>query len=370
MKLDPARLHVVLILVAVAALALPLAAQSSPASQVKAEIARLQQSLKDNPISGQELQQLGTMVSDALQSASDAANAGQLYLALEKLGQAEDLLQGARVAAADRAEVEKGGLPAFESQWGKVSLRLTALDKDAHAREWKHSALAIRALAEAAQGRAIPLLEGGRGFATATGPKDGLFYVGQAEGEADFATFCASLKANGNASAFPLRSLLPELRLLQEKTNAAFQPPKSIELHSRFIALNSQIKLAEELDASRFYAGALYSYLEAVRHYGMLDTPPVDASGQAKIKEALSAVSKKFAASSSDDSIAQLFLERAASYTAHPDGSAPTADEWRSARVILDQILPAYRAALKPATKRATPSGKTVDITLVRWPYT
>jgi hypothetical protein len=237
---------------------------------------------------------------------------------------------------------------------------------------FRHSnrTLAVGDHAEAAKGNAIPLLEGGRGFATATGPKDGLFYVGQAEGEADFATFCTSLNATGKASAFPLRSMLPELHSLQEKTNAAFQPPKSIDLHSRFIALNSQIKLAEELDASRFYAGALYAYLEAVRHYGMLDAPTLDLAAQSQLKQDLAATSKKLTAASVDESITQLFLERAASYTTHPDGSTPTADEWRGARVIVDQVLPAYYAAQKPATLLARAPGKTVDITLVRWPYT
>jgi hypothetical protein len=160
------------------------------------------------------------------------------------------------------------------------------------------------------------------------------------------------------------------LRSLQEKTNAAFQPPKSIDLHSRFIALNSQIKLAEELDSSRFYAGALYAYLEAVRHYGMLDASALDAAAQSQFKKELATASRKLAAASDDNSIAQLFLERAASYTTHSDGSTPTADEWRGARVILDQVLPAYYAAQKPATLLDHASGKTVDITLVRWPYT
>jgi hypothetical protein len=348
----------------------PTSAQNSASSQVTAEIARLQQSLKDKPIADSELKDLASMITDALKLAENAANAGQLYLSLERLGQAEDLLQGARFAA-DKADVEKGGLPAFESRWGKASLHLTALDKDAHAREWKNSPLAIRALAETAQGRAIPLLEGGRGFATATGPKDGLFYVGEAEGEADFSTFCASLHADMKANAFAPRSLLPELHALQEKANAAFQPPKSIDLHPRFIALNSQIKLAEELDATRFYAGALYAYLDAVRHYGMLDAPPLDASGQERVrKEVAEATRKVRVPASGDDSILEIYLERAASYTVHPDGSAPSADEWRGARVILDQVVPAYYAAKKPATKLATPSTKTVGITLVRWPYT
>jgi hypothetical protein len=348
---------------------LSLPAQDSAPSQIKSEIGRLQQSMKDRPIADKDFAQLASMVDGTLRTADAALSSGQPYLALEKLGQAQDLLRGAR-AAADKAEVEKGGLPAFQSQWNKASLRLTALDKEAHARQWTQSPLAVRALAEAAQGKAIPLLEGGQGFAVATGPKDGLFYLGEAEGEADFATFCASLTFPGKQPSFPLRSLLPELHSLQQKANDAFQPPQSIELHGRFIALNSQIKLAQELDASRFYAGALYAYMEAVRHYGMLREPPLDAAKQETLKQDLAAERKRLASASGDNSLAQLFLERAESYTAHPDGSAPSADESRGARVILDQVLPAYYAAQKPAAPLQQALGRTVDITLVRWPYT
>ena len=192
-----------------------------------------------------------------------------------------------------------------------------------------------------------------------------------AEGEADFAAFSASLKTAGEkAPGFPLRSFLPELQKLQEKTNAAFQPPKSIELHSRFIALNSAIKLAEELDASRFYAGALYEYLDAVRHYGMLEARPLDADQKARLLRQLPIEWKKLDRAANDDSIAQLFVERAEFYVMHADGSLPSEDEWRGAQVIVDQVLPAYYAAQKPAAAVQRASGKTVDITLVRWPYT
>jgi len=358
-----------LMLSLVVTLSLSPLAQDSATSQIRTEIARLQQSIKDKPVTDKDFAPIATMARDAIEAASAAIDSGQMYLALEKLGQAEDLLQGARTAA-DKAEVEKGGLPAFQSQWGKVSLRLSALDKDAHARQWDHTPLAVQALAEAAQGKAIPLLDGGQGFAVATGPKDGLLYIGQAEGEADFASFCATLRFAGKTPPFPLRSLLPELLSLQAQANAAFRPPKSVELHSRFIALNSQIKLARELDASKFYAGALYAYLDAVRHYGMLDARPLDSAEQMKLKQDIAAERKRVAAGSADDSLAQLFLERAASYTTHRDGSAPTADEWRGGRVILDQVLPVYSAAHKPAAPLDRASGKRIEITLVRWPYT
>lgn len=264
----------------------------------------------------------------------------------------------------------KSSLPAFESEWRKVSLDLTALGREAGEKNWNNAPVAIRALSEAAQGKTQPLLEGGRGFATSTQPKDGLFYLGEAKGEAEFANFCASLNLPPKTTAFPLRSLLAELRNLQEKTNAAFQPPRSIELHPRFIALNSTLKLAQELDAARFYAGSLYQYLEAVRHYGMLDAVQLDAAKQSALKDAVVVQRKKFDASQRDDSIAQLFLERAESQISHADGSAPSADDWQSAQVIVDRVLPAYFAAMKPASPLRQASNKTIDITLVRWPYT
>ena len=350
--------------------ALPFSASTQdPNPQIKAEIERLQHALKEKPVSDPHFASVNSMVDDALKGAVEALDSGKLYLSLEKLLQAEDLLQGARILE-EKSEGVKSGFPAFEAEWEMASKDLAALDQEARQRNWGRSPVALQALSESAQGKSIPLLEGSRGFATSTKPRDGLFYMGQAQGNAAFAKFCSSVRLTRDFASFSLRSYLTELRRLQEKSTAAFKPPRSIELHSRFIALNSTLKLAEELDAQRFYAGALYQYLEAARHFGMLDVPALDAARQSALKNGLAAARKKLAASKQDDSLALLFLERAESQIAHADGSAPSADEWRSARVILDQVLPAYFAALKPASPLQQASGKTVDITLVRWPYT
>jgi hypothetical protein len=346
-----------------------LASAQDPKPQIKTEIESLQRSLQEKPIASPDFPEINSNVSNTLKAASQALDSGDLYLALERLLQAEDLFHGAR-AIVDKIDAVKSSLPAFEAEWEKASQNLNSLNDQAHKRDWSSAPLAVRALSETAQGRSIPLLEGGRGFASSTKPTDGLFYIGEAQGEATFAKFSAALLITGHPASFPLRSYLPELQKLQEKTNAAFKPPASIDLHTRFIALNSALKIAEELDAQKLYAGALYQYLEATRHFAMLDTPPLDASQQSAVKADLDAARKKFSADKLDDSIAELFLERAASQIAHPDGSAPTADEWRSARIILNQVLPAYFAAQKLASPLLQASGKTVDITLVRWPYT
>jgi hypothetical protein len=340
-----------------------------PKSQIKAEIARLTISLKEKPITDPDYAPLSSTASQALQRAAEALDSGDIYLSLEKLLQAEDFLQGARFPS-DKTEAVKSGFLAFEAEWKEVSQTINGYDQELSHKEWGTAPAALRALSETAIGRATPLLEGGYGFAVSTKPSEGLFYLGQAQGEATFAQFAASVRLVRNGAPFPLRSILPELQKLQEKTNAAFQPPRSIQLHERFIALNSTLKLAQELDAQKFYAGAVYQYLEAVRHYRMLDAHVVETARQIPLKDAIVALHKKLAASKQDDSIAELYLQRAMAQVVHTDGSTASADEWRSAQVILDQVLPAYFAAKKPSVPFRQISGKTIQITLVRWPYT
>ena len=337
--------------------------------QIAAEIARVQQTLQQSPSSDPNAAPLVSAASQSFSEASAALASGQVYLSLEKLLQGEDLLHAVRFSA-EKAEAVKSGYPAFEAEWKLLSQTVNSLHQELLGRDWSASPAALRALSETAVGRSTPLLDGGRGFALSTKPADGLFYLGQAQGETAFAQFASSLSLPRNPEPFPLRSFLPELRALQVKTNAAFRPPRSVELHARFIALNSALKLAQELDAQRSYAGALYQYLEAARHFALLDAPAVEASAQAELKNRLVAMRKRFSGSRRDDSIALLFLERASAQVAHPDGSPSSADEWRSAQVTLERVLPAYLAAHKPAPTPRESSSKTVQLTLVRWPYT
>jgi hypothetical protein len=343
------------------------AAAQDAAARVKIKSEQLQTSLGAIPASFPGASDIKSQLSKQLQASRDALRAGRLYVSLEDLASASDTLQGMREVGS-RLEAVK--TTEFEAEWGEASTELTALDQKLRGTKWDNAPAAIRALAETAQGKMIPLLEGGRGFATASGPEAGLFYVGQARGEADFAEFCAALKVSRTSAPLPLRSLTSELQKLQAKTNDAFQPPRSIDLHSRFIVLNSALKLAQELDADGLYAGALYEYLVATLQYGLLDAPAVGAARQSNLPAAIAAARAKIESSGRDDSIAELFLERAESEINPASGSRPTPDDWRSADLILSRVLPAYAAALQTPASTAPASAKHVEITLVRWPYT
>src|SRR5690348_16431171 len=126
-------------------------AQGSTNSQIKAEIERLERLNQEQPITDKDFAPVAKDTENELKAASAALESGRIYLALERLGHAQDMLQAAR-AGADKAEVEKGGLAAFQSRWGKASLRLAALDKESHTRGWNGTPLAVQALAESAQG--------------------------------------------------------------------------------------------------------------------------------------------------------------------------------------------------------------------------
>jgi hypothetical protein len=329
------------------------------AQQVRAEIQRIRD-LTSSVTPDQRSKDLKSYIEKTLKAATEDVAAGNVYAGLEKLEQASDMAGGMR-ATANEPEVVKGGLPAFEVELKKSSQRVSQVNPVPPG-----TPAAIRAMAETARVKAAALLDGGRGFATSMQPKDGLFHLGEAEGLAGFARFCAGLGQERAAQAITVRSLAPELLALQEKTNAAFVPPRSIEKHSTFIGVNSAIKLARELDEAKLYSGALYQYLDAVLQYGMLNASAPDASARQALRKSIAAGRDRAAASKRDDSIVLAWLDRAESVTER----SPSDDTWKGAGVVIAQVLPAYYAALGAPPTVAVRPGKAVEVTLVRWPYT
>jgi hypothetical protein len=333
-------------------------------SQIRMRIDRLEQSLQEKPIASSDFPNFKENSGELIRSAREAVSNHRVFQSLEKLAQLLSFVQGGRRGTEDLATGDSG-LPAFEAKWAKANLEVTAVDQQIRTRNWKNTPEALRALIENALGKVVPLMAGSRGFALSTSPADGMFYLGQAEGLGEFVKFCASLNLPRTGKAIPERSVLPELQRLQDKVNAAFVPPKSIDQHPRFIALNATLKTALELDAGKFYAGALYQYLDAVRVFGTLETAELDAEQKSQLKDKIAAMRATLHVST-DDSILEIFAERAESLVS----SAKTPEELRSAFLISSQVVPAYMAAREPAAMTKRTSRKTIQVTLVRWPYT
>jgi hypothetical protein len=340
------------------------------AAKIRADTERLQRAAKDDTAAGPSWKSVRPDFERSLARAQQALRAGRLWLSLEELGQARNLF----CVFENRPRRPEEGLASFESAWKRTGVELVAFDNKARERVWTKALVAIRAMSEASQGKAMPLLEASRPYAYEMGEvESGFYYLGAAREAAEFATFCHSLELPRQTAALPLRSVSPELRRLQALTAAAFQPPRSIELHAKFIRLNATLKLAGELDAARLYAGALYKYLDAVQQFGTLEPAAPAAANSAKqsgLRRVIAALHAQLTASKQDASIAELFVQRAEALVAPDRLPAPSQDDLGNARVIVEQVLPSYFAFVRAAPTVERPLPNAVSVTLVRWPYT
>lgn len=339
-------------------LVLAAAAADTAPREIAAESARLRDLAAAKPDSGNWKQKKPELAADAA-AAEAALKAGRVYLALELLGTSRHDLRG--FEALDKQSLAAAGLPAFEAAARSVETAPIAPFRAG-------TPAAVRALAESYSGRIRSLLDGGRGFAKATGVADGLYYLGGAQAAQESAAFARSLDFASAGKLPPVRPVAAELTALQNRVLAVYKPPRSVSEHPSFIRINGTLKLAQELDGQGLRFGALYQYLEALRLFTMLE-----AGGEPRplgeLRSAAAGLETRLAADRRDHSLARLFLERAA---ARLDEAAAKDDAAlrRSAQAIVEAVVPAYFAALEARVSQTRPAGRTATVTLVRWPYT
>lgn len=370
------RLRQLFLTAGLSAALLPATADDGAPAKVKAKVESLQRTLNEKPDSDPDWKEVKSDVEASLKQTTDALRGGFLYVSLESLSGAIVTLRGMESAnAKSEAEVLKEGLPGVDKELEKARLKLAALDQNKSQQNLESFPLAIRAISEKAKGEADPLMVGGRGFAAMDGLSESdrtkyldssMFYVGIGEAVAEIVTFEEGLGLRREGSLVPLRSVSQELRHLQEQVTASYQPPLTVDHHAEFIHLNATLKLAGELDGNQSYAGALFEYLDAVQQFGMLKASAPDAARQSELRHSVEQMHHELNASKQDSSLAQLFLERAEARLS----KSPSADDWKLAGVIVDQVLPAYSATLKSPPPADQPAVAGVTVTLVRWPYT
>jgi len=322
----------------------------SARARLRSEIDRLSRESAKLASAGGDSKETADQLAPVLESANRSLSAGRLYAALESAGRV-------RVAIGAAAEMSgRSGKTAeeFDAFWSRTRPALAAADGKSRDSSPSELPAAVEALAEAADGQVVVLADASRAYARVTGPQAGFYYLGEARSDADWAAFCRSLEVRRAAAPAPLRSIAPELARLQQRADAAFQPPLSIDRHPQFIRFNAALKLAGELEARGRRDGALYEYLDAVQQLAAI------APGKKAAPESLESARRRLAASPRDESLGLLFVERA---EAAASGSP-------AAEAILSEVLPAYAEALEAGTPAAAPASPAITVTLVRWPYT
>ncbi len=289
--------------------------------------------------------------------------AGRLYSALEFVGRSRIFLEANHSAA--RAVQE--GMEGFQSAWEPAHVANPENVKYVETAGSTAPAI-VRAFSQSARLRGPVMIGAAKSYADVTSAESGFYYLG--EGSANLAWSRAVRTFGLPVTGTPLqtRSLQTELAVLQAKVNALFKPPLAQDKHPVFIRLNSTLKFAEELNDAGLYFGALQQYLDATQTFTSLRDSGEKIPDVEALRSAATQAADRLARSPQDASIALFFVQRAQSLLSLDQ---PAEAYVRAAAAILNGVLPAYEATLKPAPVLAsTASQHIVDITLVRWPYT
>jgi hypothetical protein len=348
------------------ALTLPIAGSQAaqPPDPVTAEITRWLTAVEKNAGNGPLWDQVKPGAEAALRQALVAAQSGRPSFALERLSAARALLVAAIYVNERPANVRKD-VTAFESEWRRLGAALGSALAPPPANAFSGvSSSATRALAEVAALQIKVNYDAGLEYGRATDADSGLFYLGAAQALQEFVAFAQKLP--GRSQRAPaLRSPAPDADALEQRLLSLYQPPASIDRHSEFISASAALKEARELQAAGLHYGAWFKLLQATHRTALLQASAVPTADVLRTR--LAAVETELSEVTGDHTIARVFLDRAA---IELEKATPDAAGLLAATVILDAVVPAYRASLAhaPATPAAVESKVTVR--LVRWPFT
>lgn len=305
------------------------------AEQLSAAAADLEKTVAAAKLSEAEAKQRA----DELRDVREEVAAGRLHLALYRL-QTPWLLTAGQTYLASKADVKS--TEAFEAEWKRLGGELGAKERRLASAAEGETPLAARALAEASSGQARPYYQSGRLYGLNTTVGDGLYYLGLAPAQLDFALFCHGLRLREGGRAPRLRPLRAELSRLEAETLAAYRRAEAAAAPSnqqqpRFNLLNSTLKLAGELDAAGLHAGALLKYLEAQLYLGLVAAPQTAADAGPGLKDKSDALGKRLRGGGTDHSLGLIFWESAQEALAGSEAEAH-----RRAAVIFERVLPAY----------------------------
>jgi hypothetical protein len=328
------------------------------------EIERWSAFLRGNSATDEIWKQIKEGGEPALARAQQAQRDGRRWLALLRLAAVRSNLAAAAYMG-ERPVPERKETGAFEAEWRRMgSVLRDDLRAPSPAALADVRPAAVRALGESARPRVRVYYDASLEYGRSTTPDSGLFYLGSAQAERDFAAFARRLSAPTVLKPPPVRGLEAELDALEGELLASYRPPASIDKHGDFISASAAVKEARELDAAGLRYGALLRYLQAV-----LRAAPLRAAGRsdaAVTARRLREQEARLADGNVDHSLGRIFLEAAQSDLAEhaADGAAATA------AAVVSDVLPRYFAALGPPPPRAARSAPRVTVTLVRWPYT
>jgi hypothetical protein len=284
--------------------------------------------------------------------ASAAIESGRLYLALYELEPAWEHT----FASAFARDAGASDIAAFTARW-------KAAGEPRRGAALTAGPVVAEAFASAAETRGPATYRASLPYAQDSDVTSGWYYLGESRAVGAFASFVRALPWPSAPPRPAIRSIAPELDALDAEVTGAYKKMDRSQ-HPAYVGTSVTLKRARAAEAEQHYAGALLEYLIARYRFATLRAaataaPPVPSPERL-------ADARARLAPNVDHSIGELFVQMAEAAAARTDAAAQ-----RGAAIILDDVLPAYHAALAPpVSPRRTTDAAPVTITLVRWPFT
>jgi hypothetical protein len=295
-----------------------------------------------------------------------ARRSGHIFLSLFLLHPSAATLPAIEYQKA-KADVEKGGLEALEQEWRRLGGALVERARQLTAAPARRSPLAVQAMLERALTQVQPHYQSGRLYGQQTTIDAGLFYLGRAKAQLEFALFCRGLGAVASGAAPRLRSLAPELEELEREVTQAYRRLGPADKDNTFIRINASLKVAQDLEREKRFSGALLQYLEVFRALEAVNSLPAENLAAHSLKSLSESFRARLAGVKTDHSVGWLYWQMA--QTALESGDA---NDLKQAAVILHHVAPRYFKYMERIKEVPAPKivAGEVTVTLARWPYT
>src|SRR5262245_12107270 len=163
-----------------------------------------------------------------------AAQAGRVFLSLYLLQQPAAVLPAYEYQKA-KTEVEKGGMEAFEQEWRRLGSELAEKERRLTTAPERQVPQVVKAIIERSLTQVQPHYQSGRLYGQQTTVDSGLFYLGLAKAQLEFAIFCRNLTVAATGATAPLRSLAPELEGLEKEALQAYRRLGATDRQNTFI---------------------------------------------------------------------------------------------------------------------------------------
>jgi hypothetical protein len=295
-----------------------------------------------------------------------ARQSGHIFLSLFLLHPSAATLPAIEYQKA-KADVEKGGLEALEREWRRLGGALAEKERRLTAAPARRLPLAVQAMLERALTQVQPHYQSGRLYGQQTTIDAGLFYMGRAKAQLEFALFCRGLDAVAPGAAPSLRSLAPELEELEREVTQAYRRLGAADKDNTFIRINASLKVAQDLERERRFSGALLQYLEVFRALEAANPMPAENLAPDALKLLGESFRAQLSGGKTDHSVGWLYWQMAQAALESGD-----VNELKQAAVILHHVAPQYFKYMSRLKEVPAPKAiaREVTVTLARWPYT